>query len=445
MRLNGHMADPSSPNPPEGEFFEQIRRLLSQLGLDASAADLSGIFANPPAGFTAMPMFGGAEADPDAAWRTTITAAAHQLPSFGADPKPTPEQALGIADAGRLAESWLDAHTQFPGIGIEAQAWTRRAWIEATGARWRRLAEPIIQGSADALGAGFAPDEPELAGLQQMFAPMLRMSASMMYRDQLRRTLAQLASAILTGTEPGFQLLPRPQIVLLPASISAFVDGLELPESEVVLYLALRESARQRLFNSVGWLAAQLDALLDHFAREIRIDLEFIGTQFNLDRPEELTLERISEVGEQVSGSFFKPASTPVQLEILGRLETLLALVEGWVDHVSGTAANQWLTHAPSLIELVRRRRGAGGPEQGVWQTLVGLELRPRRIRDAENLWAALTQDRGPQARDAVWGHPDLVPGASDLDDPLRFVTGERSPEATDLDAELERLLRDET
>lgn len=444
MRLNGHMPDPSSPNPSEGEFLEQIRRLLAQLGIDPSASQVSGLFGNPGAAFGAMPMFGGAQADPDAAWRTTITAAAHQLPSYGADPKPTPEQSRAVADAGRLAESWLDAHTRFTGIGTEAQAWTRRAWIEATGARWRRLAEPIIEGSADALGAGLAPEEPEFAGLQQMFGPMLRMSASMMYRDQLQRSLAQLASAILTATEPGFQLLPRPQIVLLPASISSFVDGLEVPESEVLLYLALRESARQRLFNGVGWLAPQLDALLDHFARGIRIDLEFIGTQFNLDNPEELTLERIAEVGESVSGSFFKPASTPAQLEILGRLETLLALVEGWVDHVTSAAASQWLTHAVALVELIRRRRAAGGPEQSVWQNLVGLELRPRRIRDAENLWAALSQVRGPQARDAVWDHPDLVPASADLDDPLRFVHEELPPETSDLDAELERLLRDE-
>ena len=390
-------------------------------------------------------MFTNADADPDAAWRTTITAAQHLLPEHGPDPRPDYERTLAVADAGRLAESWLDDYTSFRALGLEAQAWTRDAWIEATGPAWRTLVEPIIAGSADALGEGMGPAQPELADLQRMFAPMLRTSASIMYRDQLKRTLAKLASVVLTGTEPGMPLLPKPQVVVLPTNVDAFVDGLDLPAADVLLFLAIRETARQRLFADVTWLGPQLNALLAHYAREIKIDLEFIGHQFGLDDTSEISLERIAEVGQSVTGSFFEPASTPIQLEILGRLETLLALVEGWVDEVTARTSARWLPTSTALVELARRRRAASGPEQTVWQSLVGLELRPRRIRDAENLWAALTQSRGVSGRDAVWAHPDLVPSAADLDDPLRFVNGEQQPEhLNDLDAELERLLRDE-
>jgi hypothetical protein len=45
-----------------------------------------------------------------------------------------------------------------------------------------------------------------------------------------------------------------------------------------------------------------------------------------------------------------------------------------------------------------------------------------------------------------VWNHPDLVPTAADLDDPLGYVSGDRqdpSEGGDDLDAELEKLLRD--
>ena len=40
-----------------------------------------------------------------------------------------------------------------------------------------------------------------------------------------------------------------------------------------------------------------------------------------------------------------------------------------------------------------------------------GLELRPRRLREAAALWAALREERGTDGRDAVWGHPDLHAG----------------------------------
>jgi uncharacterized protein (DUF2342 family) len=52
--------------------------------------------------------------------------------------------------------------------------------------------------------------------------------------------------------------------------------------------------------------------------------------------------------------------------------------------------------------------------------------LRPRRLRDAAALWRLLAERRGTAGRDEVWHHPDLLPDASDLDDPQAFV--ERSP-----------------
>jgi uncharacterized protein (DUF2342 family) len=33
-----------------------------------------------------------------------------------------------------------------------------------------------------------------------------------------------------------------------------------------------------------------------------------------------------------------------------------------------------------------------------------------------------VTQQRGVSGRDAIWAHPDLLPTAEDLDDPLGFA-----------------------
>jgi uncharacterized protein (DUF2342 family) len=76
---------------------------------------------------------------------------------------------------------------------------------------------------------------------------------------------------------------------------------------------------------------------------------------------------------------------------------------------------------AVKLQEAIRRRRAAGGPAEETFAALVGLELRPRRLRDASALWGSLRTRQGHEARDAVWAHPDLLPTAADLDDPLGF------------------------
>ncbi|PRC54502.1 zinc-dependent metalloprotease, partial [Mycobacterium sp. ITM-2017-0098] len=75
-----------------------------------------------------------------------------------------------------------------------------------------------------------------------------------------------------------------------------------------------------------------------------------------------------------------------------------------------------------ALSEMLRRRRATGGPAEQTFATLVGLELRPRKMREAAELWVKLTQAVGADARDGVWQHPDLLPSASDLDEPAGFI-----------------------
>ena len=99
---------------------------------------------------------------------------------------------------------------------------------------------------------------------------------------------------------------------------------------------------------------------------------------------------------------------------------------------------------AKRIAEAMRRRRAAGGPAEETFGQLVGLELRPRRLRDAATLWASLRTRQGTEARDGVWMHPDLLPTAADLDDPLGFREGAAAPEQLseeDFDAELAKLL----
>jgi hypothetical protein len=91
---------------------------------------------------------------------------------------------------------------------------------------------------------------------------------------------------------------------------------------------------------------------------------------------------------------------------------------------------------------MMRRRRAAGGPAEDTFSALLGLNLRPRRLRDAADMWAMLSNRMGTSARDALWRHPDLLPEAEALADWkvwVEGVTGENR--ADDIDREIEALL----
>src|SRR5205814_2555638 len=108
----------------------------------------------------------------------------------------------------------------------------------------------------------------------------------------------------------------------------------------------------------------------------------------------------------------------------------------GWVATVVDDTASRRLPGSDALAEAVRRRRATGGPAERTFATLVGLELRPRRLREAAAIWRGLTGARGVAGRDAVWAHPDLLPGPDDFDDPDGFVRGKPELDISDLDIE---------
>ena len=109
--------------------------------------------------------------------------------------------------------------------------------------------------------------------------------------------------------------------------------------------------------------------------------------------------------------ALFQPEDTPQQKAALARLENLLALVEGWVATVVERRPRRAGCRRPdALAEAIRRRRATGGPAERTFATLVGLELRPRRLREAAAIWQRLTEARGIAGRDAVWAHPTCCP-----------------------------------
>jgi putative hydrolase len=341
-----------------------------------------------------------------------------------------PTERSAVDEAVRLADLWLDGATSLPSGSGSAVAWSRAEWIEATLPVWQDLVDPVAERVGAAMG-DVLPEE-----MQAMAGPLLGMMRSMggaMFGTQIGQALGVLAGEVVGSTDIGLPLGPAGKAALLPHNIEKFGAGLGVPQEEVRLYLALREAAHQRLFNHVPWLRSHLFGAVEGYARGIKVDtgkLEDVVGQFDPQNPEELQ--------QALQQGMFQPEDTPEQKAALARLETALALVEGWVDAVVHAAAEPHLPSAGALRETLRRRRASGGPAEQTFATLIGLELRPRRLRDAARLWASLADARGSEGRDGLWAHPDMLPTADDLDDPDGFVHREQ------LDfSELDKMLGD--
>ncbi|WP_404388261.1 zinc-dependent metalloprotease [Humibacillus xanthopallidus] len=364
----------------------------------------------------------------------TEVARKHVLASEGNDVHDA-AASQAVADAVAVATLWLDEQTTLAAPAWRATGLSRAEWVEATMPRWFELIEPVSDGvtaaTSDALrkqmgelgpeafGEALPPGLPEgfdPRSMVEQWAPMLGNLSRQMFSAQLGQAVGTLATEVVGGTEVGLPLTEPGLVALLPGNVAALAQSLEIDLPQVRLYLAVREAARVRLFSEVPWLGPQLLSAVDDYARNITIDTEAIEsalTTIDASDPEALR--------GALQGNLFRPHPTPAQQAALTRLETLLALAEGWVDHVSDRATATHLPQSAALAETIRRRR-VGGAAQKTFAGLVGLELSPRRLRDAANLWAALENAGGADLRDSRWAHPDLAPTAADLDDPIGYV-----------------------
>ncbi|QHC58134.1 zinc-dependent metalloprotease [Rathayibacter sp. VKM Ac-2760] len=345
-----------------------------------------------------------------------------------------------------VAALWLDEVAYVSELSRPPRTISRLEWISLTMPVWTQLAEPVALSISDALTGVMRDQAPEemkamIAGAEDM----MRGIGGTLFALQLGQVVGQLAAEVVSGGDIGIPLLEENDAAILPQNVAAFGDGLDIPVDQVQIYLAVRELAHARLFRHGKWVRLALISQITDFARGITIDttrLEELAENFDPSNPEELR-------DAMTSGALIPP-KTEEQLAAHGRLETMLALIEGWVDVVTAAATTR-LPSAVAIAETVRRRRASGGPAESAFATLVGLELRPRRLREAAAMWQAVTDAVGPEARDALWSHPDVLPGSDDLDDPTALVArlsaearGE-TPEPDEMDLALEELLNGST
>jgi putative hydrolase len=383
-------------------------------------------------------------------WDLAKNVARHAISAAG-DSSVLEAQRREITEAVRLADLWLDEATAFPSGIRKIEAWSRSEWLEATFPIWAKLCDPIAAKGVEAMSgmlnidpAQLGEDVPEemrqalgalaggeggLGGLAGLGA-MLRQIGGAMIGSQTGTAVGELAREVIGSSDIGLPLGPEGVAALLPAGVAQFGQGLSVEAGEVRLFLALREAAHQRLFAHVPWLRGHLLGAVEQYASGITVDMTRLQEAIpdvDITNPEAL---RDALAGE----GLFRPEDTPAQKAALVRLETALALVEGWVATVVSAAARDRLTHANALAEAIRRRRATGGPAERTFATLVGLELRPRRLREAAAIWQGLTEARGIDGRDALWSHPDLLPAADDLENPDTFVHGQPELDISDLE-----------
>ena len=344
-----------------------------------------------------------------------------------------------IEQAFSIAELWLDQATFFPqspNTGNPALA--RTDWVDTTLAGWQTTVEPLAIGLSSAIGELLnqaSLGEGDISSDEQPQIPVGMISALLnsfigsLIATQLGQAIGGLAGKVTGAHDVGLPLVESAYPTLVPQNIKEWATDLDIPMDEVRIFHALREAAVARLFAHNPWLVAYIRTAITDYGKGINIDLDAIqeqaqrafesGNGFDPSNPESFTIA--------LNDGIFTPQESPAQRAALTKLETVLALIDGWSEEVVALAAGDRLPNIASLQETLRRRRATSAPTQQLFSSMLGLQVSPRLAREATIFWKQVRELKDLESRDRIWS--GILPTAQDLLTPESFMKSLEIPD----------------
>ena len=404
------------------QMQQQIQEQFSKLGINASG-------------------FGGStEALPKNLVRDTAKkfATAQGSAPIGANDVSDVEQAISIA------ELWLNDATFFPqSPNAGSVALARTDWVDTTLAGWQTTVEPLAIGLSSAIGELLNQAQGEANPLGEdnpfgqanmqipigMISALLNSFIGSLVATQLGQAIGGLSGKVTGAHDVGLPLIEGAYPTLVPQNIKEWATDLDIPMEEIRIFHALREAAIARLFAHNPWLVSYIRTAITDYGKGINIDMEAIqdqaqqalesGNGFDPSNPESFTIA--------LNDGIFTPQETPAQRAALTKLETALALIDGWSEEVVALAAGDRLPNIGALQETLRRRRATSAPAQQLFSSLFGLQVSPRLAREASAFWKQVRELKDVEARDRVWS--GILPTADDLLTPESFLKSLEVPD----------------
>lgn len=395
---------------------EQIQKQFEGLGL-----------AGAMPGFA--PGFGSAQVEtlPIATVRDT---AKKFTSTQGSQPLGT-KDVTAVESACQIADIWLNEATLFPANSSSLPRVTSRLdWVDTTLAGWQATMEPLAAGLSKAISTlldeALQSGEVDAENMPPVpigaIAGLLRTFIGTMIATQLGQAIGAISTTAVGAHDAGLPILEPARPLLIAENIDAWGADTEIAKSETYLFHALREGAIARLFEHNPWIVSYIRSAIVEYGAGIRIDLDAIQRQ----------AEEAMSGGEQsftlaLDAGIFTPEETPAQRAALSKLETVLALVDGWADDVATLAAGERLPSITALRELHRRTRATAAPAQQLFKTMLGLEVSPKLSREASAFWSRVREIKKIEGRDQIWS--GILPTSTELLAPDLFLSSTEIPD----------------
>ncbi len=320
---------------------------------------------------------------------------------------------LQVADATGLS-------TSTTGRSVTVTPVTRTQWALHTIDTYKPLLETMAvalhpptdaPGSTDVESAeGFTdPTEAWLGQIMGLLSPML-----------LGMTAGSLVGHLATRSFGVYDLpIPRPpsdDLEVVPANIEAFVDDWSLDGDDLRLWVCMHQITHHAVLG-VPHVRARLDDLLRQYASAFESDPDALGSKLadlEFDPTGGDPMAKFQELmgdPEVVLGA----VRSPRQNDLQPLIETLVAVIGGYVDHVMDSVGTRLIGSYSQVTEAMRRRRVEAAASDRFVERLLGLELTQEHFDRGRAFVDGVEERAGRSGLERLWSSDDVLPTPNEL------------------------------
>jgi coenzyme F420 biosynthesis associated uncharacterized protein len=304
----------------------------------------------------------------------------------------------------------LDPHGSAP----PAEVVDRATWADANLTTFSHLLEPIAERMSDRLsGAG------PLAGPLRMGAgATIAAEAGLITGYMSQRVLGQFELSLIQPEAPTRLLFVAP-------NLNKAVAELEADREAFIDWIVLHELTHVVQFTGVPWLRDHLGGLLRSYLATVDVQIK-AGAAGGLP-----SIPNIQELVDRFrDGGLMALIQTREQRELMDRLQPVMAVIEGYSEHVMDALGATLVPGYEKLRDAMDRRRHSRSAPERMLQKLLGLDLKMRQYELGKRFCDTVVDEAGIDGLNAVWRAPADMPTPDELDDPGAWLRRVRLPEA---------------
>jgi putative hydrolase len=351
-------------------------------------------------------------------WETARQVAVAVATEGRQEPNVDPSVRFAWAELARIAELHVQGST-----GLETMVGGRPTEVVPVtpgvlAIRTLDAYRPLLEQLAASLGSAppILPDD-ETSPEAAMLAPLLGLLQPAMLGLSVGGMVGHLAHRAFGQYDLP---LPRPQhheLLVVPATVDAFGRDWSLPADDLRLWVCLQELTTHAVV-SIPHVHDTLQELLVAYAAGFRPDPSALMGRFeNLDLGAADPMAQMQQLfgdPELLLGAIRSPA----QESILPRLDALVAVVIGFVDHTVDAVADGLLTSGSRVAEAVRRRRVEADTADRFVERLLGVSVTQAQVDRGARFVAGVMERAGPDGLARLWSSTRELPTPAEVDAP---------------------------